>query len=63
MAKKESDVNWSDIIGFLKAVIGFLLLSGSAMLVAYGVSLVTEPSDPGFVVGENTSKKQTSNID
>lgn len=63
MAKKESDVEWSDIVGFFKAVIVFLLLSGSAMLVAYGVSLVTQPSDPGFVVGENTSKKQISNID
>lgn len=63
MAKKESDVEWSDIVGFLKAVIVFLLLSGSAMLVAYGVSLVTKPSDPGFVIGEDTSKKQISNID
>ena len=57
MAKKESDVEWSDIVGFFKAVIVFLLLSGSAMLVAYGVSLVTQPSDPGFVIGEDTSKK------
>ena len=57
MAKKESDVDWEDIAGFLKAVVYFGLIVGFAMTVAYGVSIVTEPSDPGFVVGENSSKK------
>ena len=57
MAKKKSDIDWGDIIGFLKAIVCFGLIVGFAMIVAYGVSIVTEPSDPGFVVGENSSKK------
>ena len=57
MAKKTSDIDWGDIIGFLKAIVCFGLIVGFAMTVAYGVSIVTEPSDPGFVVGENSSKK------
>ena len=63
MAKKKSDIDWSEIIGFLKFVVGAGLIVGLATLVAYGVSLVTEPSDPGFVVGEDSSKQQISNID
>lgn len=57
MAKKTTDIDWGDIIGFLKAIVCFGLIVGFAMTVAYGVSIVTEPSDPGFVVGENSSKK------
>ena len=57
MAKKESDIDCSDIIGFLKFLVGAGLIVGLATLVAYGVSLVTEPSDPGFVVGEDSSKE------
>lgn len=63
MAKKKSDVDWSDILAFFKFMVGAGLILGLATLVAYGVSLVTEPSDPGFVVGENSSKQQISNID
>ena len=57
MAKKKSDIDWGDIIGFLKAIVCFGLIVGFAMIVAYGVSIVTEPSDPGFVIGEDSSKK------
>jgi hypothetical protein len=57
MAKKKSDVDWDDIVGFLKAIVGFGLVVGVAMIIAYGISTVTEPSDPGFVVGEDSSKK------
>lgn len=57
MAKKESGIDWSDFIGFLKFIVGAGVILGLATLVAYGVSLVTEPMDPGFVVGENSSKE------
>ena len=57
MTKKKSDIDWDDVVGFLKAVIGFGLVVGVAITVAYSVSIVTEPSHPGFVVGENSSKK------
>jgi len=63
MAKKKSDIDWSDFIGFLKAVVGFGLIVGFATAISYGITLVTDPSDPGFVVGENSSKQQISNID
>jgi len=57
MAKKTSDIDWGDIIGFLKAIVYFGLMAGFAMTIAYGVTFVIEPSDPGFVVGENSSKE------
>ena len=63
MAKKKSDIDWSDVIGFLKFIVGAGIILGLATFVAYGVSLVVDPMDPGFVVGENSSKKQISNID
>ena len=57
MAKKKSDIDRDDVVGFFKAIFYFGLMAGFAMTIAYGVTFVIEPSDPGFVVGENSSEK------
>ncbi len=57
MARKKSDIDRDDVVGFFKAIFYFGLMAGFAMTIAYGVTFVIEPSDPGFVVGENSSEK------